>query len=114
MLAGYSVFIFVIILLLVSWSLVTFWQRFLENLFFRTFEFDSDNTLATLLVAVISTIVFLLLVWVIKVMDLIPNIDTLLFDYSTTEIGGNISTLTSRQGGRTIGGKVSPRAALFA
>lgn len=112
----YWIFIVVITLLLVSWSLVTFWQRFLENLMYNTFGFNPEGTSSALVVAILTTGAFLLLVWLIKVIGLIPNIDFLIYDYQEeSAIGGPLEAV--RRGGqpfraRTIGRKVSPRGAL--
>lgn len=112
----YWIFVVVIVLLLISWSLVTFWQRFLENLFYISMGWNAESTSTALLIAVLTTGSFLLIVWLIKVIGLIPNIDFLIYDYTDeTTIGGPLDT--TRRGGqrfrtRTIGRKVSPRGAL--
>lgn len=109
---GYWVFIIVVTLLLVSWSLVTFWQRFLENLMYQTLGFNSESTTSALLAALASTGVFFLLVWGIKFSGLIPNLDFLIYDYNDeSSIGGPLGTM-DRFRARTIGKKVSPRGAL--
>ena len=115
MLSGYSVFIFVIVLLLISWSLVTFWQRFLENFFYNTLGYDPNNTLISLWVAVLATSIFLLLVFIIKWLGLIPNLDVLIFDYNDDAIiGGGIDNLRSRPSRPPkVGGRTFPGGALF-
>jgi hypothetical protein len=113
MLTGFSVFVVLILLLLISWSLVTFWQRFLENFFYGTLGYNPDITLNSLWVAILSTGIFFLIVWLIKYLEIIPNVDILIFDYNEeVNIGGNIEALRSR-GPRRITGRISPRGALF-
>jgi len=110
MLTGYSIFIFIIFLLLISWALVTFWQRFLENLFFNTLGFNPDGTVSMLIVAILATTIFLIIVWLIKYLEIIPNIDLLIFDYNEdTYLGGYLGNLNKR----LVTGKISPRGALF-
>ncbi len=112
MLNGFGIFIVLIVLLLISWSLVTFWQRFIENLFYHTFGFNQDNTGATLLAAIISTSFFFLIVWLIKISGLIPNIDILIYDYNEEVIiGGSIESRTKSP--RRFTGRISPRGSLF-
>ena len=119
MASKYWIFIFLIFLLLISWSLVTFWQRFVENLFFNTWGFDPNSTSSTFWAAIISTSIFLLIIWIIKVMGVIPNIDMLIFDYQDTAVvGGALGSLQTQRlkpqrRATTIGGRISPRAALF-
>ena len=111
----YWIFVVVITLLLISWSLVTFWQKFLENLFYNTLGWDPESTSTALLIAVLTTGAFLLVVWFIKALGIIPNIDFLIYDYTDeSTIGGPIGTLSGGQKfrARTIGRKVSPRGAL--
>ena len=119
MLSGFSIFAIIITLLLVSWSLVTFWQRFLENFFYNTLGLNPENTLVTLGIAIFATLFFLFIVWFIKVLNVIPNIDSLIFDYNEeTNIGGNLdaargSRVRFRARPRRITGRISPRGALF-
>ena len=119
MVSGFSVFAIIIILLLVSWSLVTFWQRFLENLFYNTLGLNPESTTVTMFIAIFATLFFLLIVWLIKVLNIVPNIDLLIFDYNEeSNIGGNIDAVRgtrfrAKPRPRTITGRISPRGALF-
>ena len=114
---GYLVFVTVIVLLLISWSLVTFWQRWLENLIYGTFGLNPDNTMGSFLTAVLTTGIFLGLVWLIKISGIIPNIDNMIYDYQDdSSIGGPLDKI--KKDGRmyknkTIGSKISPRGALL-
>lgn len=112
MVTGFGIFAIIIVLLLLSWSLVVFYQKFLENLFYGTFGFDSENTWMSLLIVVILTFIFLLIVWLIKSLGLVPNIDVLIFDYNEDiNIGGSMDVRQSRY--RRVTGPLSPRGALF-
>lgn len=119
--SGFGVFIVVITLLLTSWSLVTFWQRFLENLAYNTLKLDPDDTWISLLLAIATTAVFLTIVWVIKSTGVIPNLDYLIYDYQEepgaidefgTSLGGPLGR--PRYRGKSIGKRISPRGALSA
>lgn len=111
MVTGFTIFCIIIVLLLLSWSLVTFWQSFLENLFYRTLGYDPESTLATLWIAILTTAGFLLIVWLIKSLGIVPNIDVLIFDYNEDiNMGGNLDR-ESRY--RRVTGPLSPRGALF-
>lgn len=112
---GYGVFAAVIVLLLVSWSLVTFWQRFLENFVYNTLGLDPESTTMALLIALGTTGAFLLAVWIIKEVGLIPNVDFLIYDYNEegTALGGPLEGVRGQRfRAQTIGRKVSPRGAL--
>lgn len=105
---GFSVFIVIITLLLISWSLVTFWQRFLENFAYNTLELNPDDTWISLLLAISTTAAFLGIVWLIKITGIIPNLDYLIYDYQEETIGGPLGRLR----GTGIGKRISPRGAL--
>lgn len=114
MLTGFSIFIVLIVLLLISWSLVTFWQRFLENFFYTTLGFDPDSTIISLFVAILATSFFFLIVWLIKFSGMVPNVDLLIYDYNEEVlIGGNIEAVRGINGIERFTGRMSPRGALF-
>ena len=68
-------FALLLVLLLISWSLVSFWQRFLENVFYTTLDVDPTNTALALLIAVSITIIYIIILWVIKIFGVIPDIE---------------------------------------
>lgn len=117
MLTGYSIFIVLILLLLISWSLVTFWQRFLENFFYTTLGLNPEDTLTSLWISIFATGMFFLIVFLIKYFRIIPNIDVLIYDYNEeTNIGGNLEAVgrsMGTSGPRRFTGRISPRGSLF-
>ncbi len=110
-LEGFWIFAILIFAILFSWSLVGFWERFLENLFYQTLGFNPDNTWVSLFVAILITCLFLLLVFIIMKSGLVPNMDMLLYDYDNSDIN-NASGQRARWRARAVGGKIAPRGAI--
>jgi len=73
-LTNFEIFGIIIVLLLLSWSTVSFWQRFLENLAFGTLGFDPRDTWVTFWLALAVTAAFIFLVWIIKML-IFPDVD---------------------------------------
>ncbi len=59
-------FVTIIILIVISWIIVAFWTRALENLFFIYGKFNGESFWQTLMIAIFITILFISLVWTIE------------------------------------------------
>jgi len=66
-------FIAIVIAIIISWILVAFWTRALENLFYVKLGFDGESFWQTLLVALMLSIFFFALVWFLESLDSIKT-----------------------------------------
>lgn len=62
----FIVFCILVVLLIFSWSLVGFYQLFLDTFFYRTLGFCAKNTLDNFIVCILVTALFLIIVWLIS------------------------------------------------
>lgn len=54
-----SIFIYILIVFIISWILVSFWGKVLDNLAFRTLGLDSHSTYDAFIFALIITTIFI-------------------------------------------------------
>jgi len=49
----------VLVIIILGWTLVPLWQRFIENLSFNTLGLNRDSTYQTFIIALVATVIFL-------------------------------------------------------
>lgn len=59
-------FVTIIILIVISWIIVAFWTRSLENLFFIHGKFNGESFWQTFMIAIFITVIFIALIWTIE------------------------------------------------
>lgn len=62
----------IVLAIVFGWLLVSVWQRVLENISYGTLGLNSRSTVHALIVAIVTTITFLALVWMIDEYEIIP------------------------------------------
>lgn len=80
-------FVAIVIAIVISWILVAFWTRALENLFYVNIGFDGESFWQTLLVAVMLSIFFFALVWFLQSFDAVKGSESK-FETRLTDYGG--------------------------
>lgn len=80
-------FVAIVIAIVISWILVAFWTRVLENLFYVNIGFDGESFWQTLLVAVMLSVFFFALVWFLQSFDAIKESESK-FETRIADYGG--------------------------
>ena len=65
-------FSLIILIIILGWILVSVFQRLLENFWFQTLGMNPRSTLHSLIIAIVSIILFILIVWFIDELQVIP------------------------------------------
>lgn len=66
-------FVTIIIAIIIAWTLVAFWTRFLENLAFGTLNLNGNSSWHSFIVAIVITIFFFAFIWMIDRYDIVPG-----------------------------------------
>jgi hypothetical protein len=66
-------FITIVLIIVVAWILVVLWTRFIENFAFGTLRLDGNSTWHARIVAIVATVFFFALVWMIDSYDFVSG-----------------------------------------
>lgn len=80
----YSVFIMLVLVLVFLWVIASFATIALDNLFYRTLDFDITKTSDTFCVTVCIFLIFIFITYLIKYLGVIPNLEQRILG-----VGGN-------------------------
>ena len=71
----YAIFIALVFVLVFLWIIGGFGSIFLDNLFFRTLDFDITSTIDTFCVTVCVFLLFVFITFIMKYIGIIPNLE---------------------------------------
>lgn len=67
-----AAFMTIVFAIIFGWILVSFFQRFLEGLFYHTFQMDPRSTIHSLIVFILMFFLFIIFIWYIDSLEIIP------------------------------------------